>query len=306
MKKKVVAFAVFASLSVLSSSVFADSTNGTAVNNATTIITSDVSTADGATTPAPPITVTLPKAGKTVNPQVQAIKQIYAQIVQLRQQDKQMDTQLKAQTTKNEDLLKGQKAAHKDDHSAIKTQLQSLAQQGKSIRDDLKAQYDLAKAAKKSKDKTALAAIQAKIKDDNNQLKALRSQYQQVLASRKDGVSDNKQSFASIHTLWVQEKNQWASIKPLEAKKKSQWDTFRQAMKAKNYAAAATALNQIVELKQQILTSKQQILTTKQSVTAALNVIISGSATTEPAPTPAPQPTTADSINVQPAATTQN
>ncbi|WCK54239.1 hypothetical protein PP175_23605 [Aneurinibacillus sp. Ricciae_BoGa-3] len=299
MKKKVVAFAVFASLSMVSSSVFADSTNGSAVTNSSTVITSDASTTGGPATPtAAPFTVSVPKTGKAVNPQVQAIKQIYAQIVQLRQQDKQIDAQLKDQTAKNESLLKGLSGARKDDNTSIKVKLQSLAQQGKSIRDDLKAQHDLAKAAKKGKDKVALAAITNKIKEDNTRLNALRIQYKQVLASRKDRVSDNKQSFGSVHTLWAQEKTQWASIKPLEVQKKAQWDTFRQAMKGKNYAAAANALEQIVELKQQILMTKQQILATKQSVTAALNVIISGSNTPDPAPTPVSQPTTADSLSV--------
>lgn len=119
--------------------------------------------------------------------------------------------------------------------NTLRTEAKNLWTQLKTNNQSIKAAWDTLKTSLKNQDKAEakklLTALKTKIDPLRQQVKALHSE-----------------------------------VKELRAQKKTEWASFRAAIKARDEAKAATAINNIIELKKQIIEKQKALLPLKQSI----------------------------------------
>ncbi|KIL37375.1 hypothetical protein SD71_01495 [Cohnella kolymensis] len=139
----------------------------------------------------------------------------------------------------NVSVKKAQHSAWTEQTTVLKTQLESLRTQQKSLAVDIKALHVSNKSARKGIAKEQKAAIKASLRDLAQQMK-------------------------TIH----------ASIESLRAQKQAQWLQLKEAKKAGQTEVGVAALEQIVSLKGQIIQAKQSVLSLQQTLQQALQAKI--------------------------------
>jgi chromosome segregation ATPase len=248
-----------------------------------TVVAASLLTGSALADTTPPTT---PPAAHAVTSNRADLKAAMDQIKGLRTQTTDIAAKLHQQTETNKDLLaKLHTKAVGDLPAQIKLlndQIkQAIATNIKPLRDQVGPLEAQLKLARTNKDGAQVALLKAKLTRLRDQIKtevtALQGQRDQLKALHAQLTTTRQQVkgvMDQVKPLWAQEKALYAKNQELRDAKAVAWKAFDAAKLAKDDAAMLTALNTVIQLKQQILANMTPILTLKQQVTAILQVAV--------------------------------
>ncbi|SDN33626.1 hypothetical protein SAMN04487897_102550 [Paenibacillus sp. yr247] len=270
------------------------------------ILTMGASTAfaDDPNTPTSAVPGTVTNGDSTVTSvtyatyDVSQIDPLYNQLLNLRQQEKDLDVSMKAQHDTNYGLIKGlYSQVSKEDISKLK----AISDQNKVLREtnkplfiqwnELNHQYQV---SRKMKDEKKTVELRLQINALKSQIQPIFAQIKSNEASVKDvrdRVNAERKQINSIlgtlKPLQQQETTLWSTIKSTEQQRNGAWKVFNTAVDNGDISAAVQSLAQVVSYKQQIIDLKKQVYTVQQqigtmlsSVTLNASTIKAGSSTT--------------------------
>jgi hypothetical protein len=238
--------------------------------------------ADDAVAPASSLIVTASTVtSSTYDDNLGQFDALYNQILSLRQQDKDLEVQMKAQHDQNSAAIKAINAQVSSNDLA---QIKAVRDQNKTLRDANKALYDqwssLSKKLKNAmaaKDEKLSAEIRLQLNEVKKQLKPIQDQMKANEASIKNQITTVNMARKKIHDLLSplkpieqQMKSLWGTEPTLQQQREAGWKAFNDAVKNGDIQGAIQALTQIVTAKQQILETRKQIYSLEQQEGSAL------------------------------------
>jgi hypothetical protein len=219
------------------------------------------------------------------------IDALYNQLLTLRQQEKDLDLQMKVQRDLNISAIK---ALYAQVSTSDLAQIKTVHDQNKSLHDTNKSLYDQwislhkqLKGARAAKDEKQSTEILLEINVLKKQLQPIQDQMKANNASIKDVEArvnaTRKQIYSVLNPLKsieIQMRTLWITERSFEAQRNTGWKAFNDSVNNGDMNGAALALNQVVTAKQQILSTKNQIYSLEQQMGTALNVSSSTTTTT--------------------------
>lgn len=217
------------------------------------------------------------------NGSLDQIDALYSQLILLRQQEQDLNVQMKTQHDLNASAIKAiQSQLNPDDLSLIK----SVSDKNKALLTNNKDLFNQYKNlgielnnARKMKDEKLVVELRLQLSVVRNQIKPIRDQIDANNASIKDVVQrvnaarkQIKAALDPIKPLEQQMRTLWSNVSAINAQKNQEWKVFNDAVNNGDIGAAASSLSQIVNDKQQIISIKQQIYSLQQQVGTTLNV----------------------------------
>jgi chromosome segregation ATPase len=253
------------------STVFADSSSQSSSSTSVTTATYGTSTVtsstyyDGSTSP---------------------IDALYNQIIDLRQQEKDLDVTMKAQNDQNTSASKALHATISSDDlakiKAVQDQNKSLRASNQPMLDQWNLLHKEYRDAQKAKNQKLSIELRLQINGMKTQVQALSTQIKSNEASIKDvkdRVTAAGKKINAVYNLIKPIRQQmtalWNNVRSLEQQKAAAWKVFDTAVNNGDTSGAVQSLTQIVSLKQQIIDAKKQIYTFEQQV----GITLSGSTT---------------------------
>jgi len=214
----------------------------------------------------------------TSDPAYATVKQDYAAVVSLREQDKTLRDNIGTLTQSNKsaegsirtelkNALTAAKAVATQTLQPIKDEITQLRQQRQSIASEIATAKVNKDTATLTSLKTQLAAITRQIKDDQTKLKASAPD----LTAYKNLVTQFNTTKSQLETLKTQMVTAVADIRTAQSKIDTDWNSFKTAMSSKDYATADSVLKDIISGKQQINTDLDNVASLKQQVSTLLS-----------------------------------
>lgn len=210
------------------------------------------------------------------------IDSLYNQILSLRQQEKDLDVQMKAQHDSNNAAIK---ALFSQISKSDLDQIKAVQEQNKDLRDANKSLYanwkslnEQLRNARTAKDEKLVVELRLQINGLKKQLQPIQVQMKANYATIKDVIARVNAARKQIHDelnsikpLEQQMKTLWSTERSYQAQRIAGWKAFNDAVNNGDTDSAVQALTQIVTAKQQILNTRQQIYSLEQQIGTALN-----------------------------------
>lgn len=214
----------------------------------------------------------------TSDPAYATVKQDYATIVSLREQDKTLRDNISTLTQSNKsaegsirtdlkNALTAAKASATQTLQPIKDDITQLRQQRQSIVSQIATAKENKDTATLTSLKTQLATLTLQIKDDQTKLKASAPD----LTAYKNLVTQFNTVKSQLETLKTQMATAVAVIRTAQSKIDTDWNSYKTAMSIKDYATADSVLKDIISCKQQIITDLNNVFGLKQQVATLLS-----------------------------------
>jgi len=210
------------------------------------------------------------------------IDALYNQLLTLRQQDKDLDVQMKAQHDLNNAAIK---ALYGQISQSDISQIKVIHDQNKALRDANHSLFDQWntlieqwKVAKTAKDEKLTAEVRLKLNELKKQLQPIHDQIKANNATIKNveaRVNATRKQIQvvlnPIKPLEQQMKTLWSTERSYQAQRIAGWKAFNDAVNNGDTDSAVKALTQIVTAKQQILNTREQIYSLEQQIGTALS-----------------------------------